>query len=619
MDTADSLKEQARTLESQGQDQAALELYERIAREEGDPDPGVLVRLGNLQLRLGIPDQAVSSFERCAERLAGEGFANGALALLQRVLRIRPGHAPAMLRLGQLSAGQGYAGEARDWYLRFAERAREQGEPDAAQEALRDYLRVFPRDPEVRRLLGEEPEEALQPDEALEPELPSEPVDEVDEGDGAELPVLAPPDEPLEGLQVTGSAWEGADLPEPPAGADPDLGLLPTRVEEADLAGEEVDAVAGLEPTLLEGLEPTTLDPDPTDWGAGDADVVDDADDADWDGSDAGGLPLLGAEPDAEPESEVADPLQRIRARVVRDPLDLDARHELVALLQERGEAEELVAALEEAHPRFAAEGRYAEATDLLSGLIDLRPADLETLELRVEYAESAGDVPRAVAALLALGRRLDPSATPDRAREVFGRVLELDAGNEEARGALDWLAPPEQAAEEPFDFESLLLDDEPAGTRAQVAVDHPSGDDQRDFEEILSLFRQEVSEKIDPADAASHYDLGLAFREMGLLDDAIQQLQVALRGGANPVATLEVLGECFVQKGEHSLAARVFRRATELPTAEEDSLVGVRYWLGRCEEELGDAAAARAEYERVVAVDMGFRDVASRLKALRS
>lgn len=606
MDTADSLKEQARTLESRGQDQAALELYDRIAREEGDPDPGVLVRLGNLQLRLGLPDQAASSFERCAERLAGAGLPNGALALFDRVVRIRPDHAPTMLRLGELSAGQGYAGEAREWYLRFAERAREQGEPEAAREALRDYLRAFPRDSEARRLLGENSDEAPEPENAVEPEPSSEPLDT---GDGAELSVPASLEEPMEELQVTGSAWEGADLPEPLDDVDPDLGLLPTRVEETDLPGEEVASIAGLEPTLLEGLEPTTLDPDP----------ADDADQERWDGGDAGGLPLLGVEPTSVPEPGVADPMQRLRDRVVRDPQDLDARHELIALLQERGGTEELVAALEEAHPRFAAEGRFAEATDLLSGLIELRPNDFEALERRVEYAESAGDVPRAVAALLALGRRLDPGAAPDRARGVFGRVLELDPGNEEARGALERLASPEKVEDEPFDFESLLLDDEPANTRAQVAVDHPSGDDHRDFEEILSLFRQEVSEKIDPADAASHYDLGLAFREMGLLDDAIQQLQVALRGGANPVATLEVLGECFVQKGEHSLAARVFRRATEIPAAEEDSLVGVRYWLGRCEEELGDAAAARAEYERVVAVDVGFRDAALRLEALRS
>jgi tetratricopeptide (TPR) repeat protein len=171
-------------------------------------------------------------------------------------------------------------------------------------------------------------------------------------------------------------------------------------------------------------------------------------------------------------------------------------------------------------------------------------------------------------------------------------------------------------------DLGALVMSDEDEqedGTRFQMdAAQHPSGDEDRDFAEILGMFRQKVSENIHPQDSSSHYDLGLAFKEMGLFDDAIAQLQHALRAGSNPVATLEVLGECFIEKGEHSLAVRVLSRAVRIPEAAESDLVGVLYWLGRTEEVLERPDEARGFYERVIAVDIGFRDAAERLESLR-
>ncbi|HEX5521610.1 MAG TPA: hypothetical protein VFX29_07920, partial [Longimicrobiaceae bacterium] len=131
-------------------------------------------------------------------------------------------------------------------------------------------------------------------------------------------------------------------------------------------------------------------------------------------------------------------------------------------------------------------------------------------------------------------------------------------------------------------------------------------------------VFKQKVAANIDATDSTSHYDLGLAFKDMGLLDEAIAQFQVALRGGANPLATLEVLGECFVEKSQPTLGTRVLERALRLPGASEASLIGVHYWLGRCAEALDDDGAAADHYERAVALDIRFRDAAARLATLR-
>jgi tetratricopeptide (TPR) repeat protein len=171
-------------------------------------------------------------------------------------------------------------------------------------------------------------------------------------------------------------------------------------------------------------------------------------------------------------------------------------------------------------------------------------------------------------------------------------------------------------------DLGALILGDEDereTTTRFIVEEKEPTGDEDKDFADMLAHFRQKVAENIDAEDSASHYDLGLAFKEMGLIDEAIAEFQVALRGGANPLATLEILGQCFVEKGQYAVATRVLDRATRIAGAADNDLVGVLYQLARSHEALGHRDEAIELYERVMSVEIRFRDTAQRADALRA
>jgi tetratricopeptide (TPR) repeat protein len=256
-------------------------------------------------------------------------------------------------------------------------------------------------------------------------------------------------------------------------------------------------------------------------------------------------------------------------------------------------------------------------------------------LQKRVEYAFKSGDRSSMVEAYLALARYFDTTGSRDKARAVFGRVLEIESYNPEARAALDAMAqaarraappppppPPAPAASEYVDLGSLILgdpDEREQTTRFVVEEKEPTGDEDRDFADMLAHFRQKVAENIEAEDSSSHYDLGLAFKEMGLIDEAIAEFQVALRGGANPLATLEMLGACFVEKGQYAVAGRVLDRALRLHGAADSDLVGVLYQLARTEEALGRPRQAMDYYERVLSVDIRFRDTAQRIETLRA
>ncbi|CAN5711869.1 hypothetical protein BH23GEM1_BH23GEM1_04150 [soil metagenome] len=144
-----------------------------------------------------------------------------------------------------------------------------------------------------------------------------------------------------------------------------------------------------------------------------------------------------------------------------------------------------------------------------------------------------------------------------------------------------------------------------------------PPIDEQADFGEMLQRFKEGVAANIDEDDSAAHYDLGIAFKEMGLVEEAIGEFQKALRGTSKKAPTYEALGTCFVEKKQYEVAITVLTRALNEPGLDDDNLAGVLYLLGVSAEALGKTQEAATFYQRVLAVDIGFRDVSERLTAV--
>ena len=133
----------------------------------------------------------------------------------------------------------------------------------------------------------------------------------------------------------------------------------------------------------------------------------------------------------------------------------------------------------------------------------------------------------------------------------------------------------------------------------------------------MLKRFKQGVADNVDEEDHESHYDLGVAYKEMGLIDEAVAEFQKALRGTAHRVRTYEALGQCFVEKEQYQVASSVLGRAMALGEGDDHHLVGVLYLMGRATEALNRPADALDYYQRVFAVDIEFRDVGHRISAI--
>ncbi|MFW6192716.1 MAG: tetratricopeptide repeat protein, partial [Gemmatimonadota bacterium] len=139
------------------------------------------------------------------------------------------------------------------------------------------------------------------------------------------------------------------------------------------------------------------------------------------------------------------------------------------------------------------------------------------------------------------------------------------------------------------------------------------------DFDDMLVGFRAEAAETSGEADPDAHVELGVALRQMGLVDDAIREFQVAARAPDPPVRAFELLGECFLEKDLHSVAVRVLNRALRLPGHPDHELLGVLYQLGVAYQVVEEHEEALDCFERVFSVDVDFRDVAERMEEART
>ncbi len=179
-------------------------------------------------------------------------------------------------------------------------------------------------------------------------------------------------------------------------------------------------------------------------------------------------------------------------------------------------------------------------------------------------------------------------------------------------------------ASSEPYvDIGAMLLGDEvhttQKSTRFVVPYEEPTGDDQADFEKMLDQFKKKVTENIETSDVTAHYDLGTAYMEMGLLDEAIGEFQMVLRSTSDHLATYEMLGQTFLQKQEPEAALQSLTRGLDASGAIEEERVGIYYYLGLAHETIGNTEKAAEFYDKVFAIDINFADVTERLRGLRT
>lgn len=185
---------------------------------------------------------------------------------------------------------------------------------------------------------------------------------------------------------------------------------------------------------------------------------------------------------------------------------------------------------------------------------------------------------------------------TLDSMVETFGNLPEIEAARRQVEGEAE-IEPTSDDASKNFDILN-------------------------DFRSELGFAEQEVAEE---GDYETHYQLGVAYQEMGLMEDAIREYQDAIKitsptdGTRRFFHCCNLLGHCFMEKAMPNIALMWYRRGIDTVGLSAEELQGLRYEIANAYAAGGEPDKAVEYFEQIYAVDVEYRDVSERLNQLHA
>jgi len=364
---------------------------------------------------------------------------------------------------------------------------------------------------------------------------------------------------------------------------------------------------------------------------AGSADpVVDSSSDAD---------DVADKSPDGEIGADLADwqgdfPDDESEADDSSEEIDIDT-------LEEESQREMSLAELEsvatsdgsERPDEVGVDGDAALAESDLAADLGLGDSAEFSLDSELDSADSSGEVERdetgelpSISASPGEAEVTEPLTETERPIEAPVEIPVETQGSELAGGE-DAGASAEAEAdagdgEEDFGFDlaaelSQSFDRDPGASSGALGSSGSSDTSEDGFAAVFAEFKKGVSETLNEGDHQAHYDLGIAYREMGLLNDALTEFRLAMNSPERRVGCLHLMGLCAHEMGEAEQAVGHFAEALACDGISQDTLLAIKLDLGRVHESIGDVASARCAYEEIRAINSSFGDVEARLDEL--
>jgi len=139
------------------------------------------------------------------------------------------------------------------------------------------------------------------------------------------------------------------------------------------------------------------------------------------------------------------------------------------------------------------------------------------------------------------------------------------------------------------------------------------------DVLDIFEEFKKGLEKELEAEDSETHYNLGIAYKEMGLIDDAIKEFQTSRNDPKCAVRSTSMLGICYMEKGLYPLAIDSFKGTLDNIETHDEAYWGARFDLASAYEKNGNLKEAYDIFSEIFGWDSKFRQVAEKLNALKS
>ncbi|UCF29993.1 MAG: tetratricopeptide repeat protein [bacterium] len=135
-------------------------------------------------------------------------------------------------------------------------------------------------------------------------------------------------------------------------------------------------------------------------------------------------------------------------------------------------------------------------------------------------------------------------------------------------------------------------------------------------FEEIFAQFKKGIEETLGEQEYETHYNLGIAYKDMGLVDDAIRELEISSRDPHLLHESLSLMAMCFMEKSDHDSAVKTLLKAME--SARQEHLAGLNFQLGQAYEAKREWGLSLQAYEKVRDLDGSMEGIGEAVDRVR-
>jgi tetratricopeptide (TPR) repeat protein len=668
-----TIKQKATEHAARGEYDLAIEEYNKIL-SENDNDAAVHNLVGDTYLKMGSKEQAIEEFERAVEIYAEDAFYTNAVAVCKKILRADGERASVYEDLAELYRKQGLLGEAVANYKEFADRMKAKGDLEKVFVTYQAVKELMPKKVDTRLALADMYLARNRSDDAVS-ELKEvaklyREQDKIEQAEEVEERIVglggSMGEEPLREEPVSVPPAEAEPSPETGEGADfySQFQAVPPGVDEAGAGaaglteagtGEEGAALAVEEPPAAEALGPLGGDEITFEQTTSDLETERVA-------AEATTEEALELEEEPEPAEAPAgaEPVEKAEGQYEpmfkSSPTDWASYIELGDLCLSVGSTDEAMEYYYKAADAFFEEKGFERAAEIYEKIAEIKPLELRPRQRLAQIAQKKGDSKLMISAYTSLAECLDKRGAAKEADTVYRKLLAVDPNNRLAKSRVSGLGeePIESYAEEPTFIEPepkrpAPPAPEPERRRLQVApepetapagtisfddviaevtseADAPSAGAGEDagaktgllsMSEVLREFKEGVEENIPAGDFSSHYDLGITYKEMGLLDEAVLEFEKASKGAEMAAKAFEMLGRIYLEKREFKKAVLYLKEGLESKVDMPEEHVGLYYSLGLAHEAVGENDKASEAYLKVRDLDPNFADIEARLEAV--
>jgi tetratricopeptide (TPR) repeat protein len=137
------------------------------------------------------------------------------------------------------------------------------------------------------------------------------------------------------------------------------------------------------------------------------------------------------------------------------------------------------------------------------------------------------------------------------------------------------------------------------------------------DVDQVFEKFKAGVKAQVAENDSATHYDLGVAYKEMGLLPDAVGEFETAGRDATRECMCFAMIGMIYLEQNQLDRAAEAYVRALSAAQKTVEQEMSLYYDLGNVYEMKGKNQDALYYFQKIARRDPGYRDVTDRIAQL--